>query len=83
MEYFVKLIEFVGNCEVYKENRNIIFIEEITADLKCLITMPFHYPEWLGNYVFLFLFVTFTFRQKQKDNGTFHLTKADFNIDRL
>ena len=66
-----------------KKNWNIIFIEEITVDLKCLITVLFPSPEWLGNYVFLFLFVTFTIRQKQKDNGTFNLTKADLNIDRL
>ena len=62
-----------------KENWNLIFIDEITVNLKCLITMPFSYPECFGNYVFLFLFVTFTIRQKQKDNGTFHLTKADLN----
>ena len=66
-----------------KKKWNIIFIDEITADLKFLITMSFLLPEWFGNYVFLFLFVTFTIRQKQKDNGTFHLTKTDLNIDRL
>ena len=66
-----------------KKNRNIICIDEITADLKCLITMPFPFSECFGNCVFLFLFVTFTIRQKQKDNGTFYLTKANLNIDIL
>ena len=62
-----------------KKKWNIVFIDEITADLKCLITTPFPYPR----KSFLFLFVTFAIRQKQEDNGTFHLTKADLNIDRL